>query len=353
MLSSLCRGLKERGHKIKVVSLLPMPDKSFVLDGLQENDIEVESINITKLTLWRLLRLRKIIRDFAPDVIHSHLFHANIVSRLALPKNCKIPLINTVHTMELRPSRQWYFTVDRWTRSRYSIQTAVSKAARDFHAEKIQEKTESMPVVYNGINTPRKVTKENRETIHHEWKLDDYDIVIGSVGRFCPEKGFDLLLKLLPKLGQMLPEDKKLGVVLIGDGEERSHLEAIASAAPENIRVVMPGMIASASWLCGAFDLFVMPSRLEGFGLVLAEAMSHGIPVLVNDIPPLTELMNFYDSGKAVDFTSDSPDELCCAILANAAKPAITPAELPFTSNAMIEGYLNIYKSLTGEDNVE
>jgi glycosyltransferase involved in cell wall biosynthesis len=347
MLSSLCREFKQRGHEVKVVSLRPLPEKSFVLDALAENEIPVTSLNVTKLTPWRFLHLRSIIREFTPDIIHSHLFHANITSRLALPKASRIPLVNTVHTMELRPHRQWYFTLDRLTCGRCDVQTAVSQSARDFHADRIKVPPESMPVVYNGIRIPPKVTPESRRIIRAEWGLDEADMVIGSVGRFCHEKGYDILLKLLPRLGELLPADKKMGVVLIGDGEERSRFEALAAAAPDNIDVVMPGMLPGAPGLCGAFDLFVMPSRLEGFGLALAEAMTHGIPVLVNNIPPLVELLDYYDSGKAVDFISGSEDELCRDIIAMAGQKLVSPPTLPFTTDKMIEGYLRIFNQLT------
>ncbi len=347
LLSNLSCGLKQRGHEVKAVSLRPLPEKSFVLDRLTENGISVASLNITKLTPWRFLHLRRIIQEFEPDVIHSHLFHANITSRLALKKSSNIPLVNTVHTMELRPGRQWYFTLDRLTCGKCDIQTAVSKSARDFHAARIGVLPESMPVVYNGLILPQEMTPAERKMIRQEWGVDECDYVIGSVGRFCHEKGYDILLKMLSALGRTIPVGKKMGLVLLGDGELMGQLRLLAEAAPENIKVVMPGMQPAAPWLCGAFDLFLMPSRLEGFGLALVEAMQHGVPVLVNNIPPLVELLEYYDAGKAVDFTSGSEDELCREIIIMADHKPIDPPVLPFTIGKMVDGYLQVFADLT------
>jgi glycosyltransferase involved in cell wall biosynthesis len=152
---------------------------------------------------------------------------------------------------------------------------------------------------------------------------------------------------MLPALGRLIPVDRKIGVVLLGDGELKGQFKLLAEAAPANIKVVMPGMQPTAPWLCGAFDLFVMPSRLEGFGLALVEAMQHGVPVLVNNIPPLVELLEYYDAGKSVDFISGSDDELCREIITMAEHKPITPPVLPFTIEKMVDGYLQVFSDLT------
>ena len=344
MLANLCLGLKERGHEVKVISLLPLPEQSFVLDKLNNAQIEATALNVTKLTPWRFMGLAQKVKENAPDVIHSHLFHANISSRLNRCGRFGV-LLNTVHTMEMRPLRQWYYTIDKMTKGLCDIQSAVSCAARDFHAMRSDVNPVDIPVVYNGINIPLPLSEDEKRTIRTDWGVGDCDCIIGSVGRFCPEKGFDVLLELLPELGGMLPGGKKIGIVLLGDGEEQAKLAKLAFAAPENIKVVMPGMVPNAARLSGAFDLFVMPSRFEGFGLVLAEAMSHGTPVLVNNIPPLIELLNLYDSGRAIDFYGDR-ESICREIVKAMDLPGTTPPELPFTTENMIEGYLDLYKKL-------
>lgn len=344
MLANLCLGLKERGHEVKVISLLPLPEASFVMDRLNEANINAASLNATKLTPWRFMGLAGKVEEFAPDIVHSHLFHANITARI---NRCGRygALLNTVHTMEMRPHRQWYYTIDRITAGMCDMQNAVSCAARDFHAMKCGLNPIDIPVVYNGINLPTPLTDEEAVSIRSGWNVDDCDYVIGSVGRFCPEKGFDVLLEALPVLGNMLPPGNKLGLVLLGDGEEHDKLLKLASVSPDNIKVSFPGLVPDAARLSGAFDLFVMPSRFEGFGLVLAEAMSHGTPVLVNDIPPLIELLNLYDSGMAIDFHGDRKI-VCREIIKAMEMPRTPPPELPFTTENMIEGYLDLYNKL-------
>ncbi len=344
MLANLCHGLKELGREVQVVSLLPLPESSFVMARLKTADIGIASLNVTKFTPWRFLGLAAKVKEYAPDVIHSHLFHANISTRIN--RCCRFgALLNTVHTMEMRPRRQWYYTVDKLTAGMCDMQNAVSCAARDFHAKKCGIAPLDIPVVYNGINTPTPLTEEERIAVRSSWDVNECDYVIGSVGRFCPEKGFDVLLESLPLLGEMLPDGKKLGMVLLGDGEEHAKLLKLASAAPANIKVSLPGLVPDAARLSCAFDLFVMPSRFEGFGLVLAEAMSHGTPVLVNNIPPLVELLNLYNSGKAIDFHGDR-EMVCREIIKAMDMPRTLPPELPFTTQNMIDGYLDLYNKL-------
>jgi glycosyltransferase involved in cell wall biosynthesis len=101
---------------------------------------------------------------------------------------------------------------------------------------------------------------------------------IMACGRLHRQKGFDLLLQAFARLGIT-----DLTLVLLGEGPERSHLESLARELGIRSRVVMPGFVANPwHWMARALA-FVLPSRYEGFGSVLVEAMACGTPVVATD----------------------------------------------------------------------
>lgn len=101
---------------------------------------------------------------------------------------------------------------------------------------------------------------------------------IVACGRLHRQKGFDLLLQAFAHLGIA-----DLSLILLGEGPERSHLESLARELGIAARVMMPGFVANP-WYCMArAEAFVLPSRYEGFGSVLVEAMACGTPVVATD----------------------------------------------------------------------
>ncbi len=343
VLVELCAGLRRRGHEVTVVSLRPLPQENVIIHELVEHDIRIESLELTKSTPWRIFRLKSLLQRIQPDVVHSHLIHANLVTRMNV-FGAQYRLINTVHTMESRKSKAWYFFLDHLTLLLCDVQTAVSEAARDFHARKMHVKPSSMPVIYNGIVAPKRLQADEVAHLKSSWGFTGCSAVFGSVGRLGHEKGYDILLKMLPELSSHVPPGQKWGLVIIGEGAERRNLEQLAKDAPGNILVALPGFRKDASNCIGAFNLFVMPSRYEGFGLVLIEAMAHGVPVVVSEIGPLKELLRNYSNGVFFDFKTQPTAMLAELIADKIINGSVSSPDLSFTSEKMVEDYLAFYQ---------
>jgi glycosyltransferase involved in cell wall biosynthesis len=343
VLVELCAGLRRRSHEVTVVSVLPLPQESVIIHDLLEHDVGIESLELNKSTPWRIFRLKALIRRLRPDVVHSHLIHANLATRLNV-FGAQYKLINTVHTMESRKSKSWYFFLDHLTLRLCNVQTAVSEAARDFHAAKMHVKPKSMPVIYNGIVAPKRLRADEIAQLRNSWGFAECRAVFGSVGRLGHEKGYDILLKMLPELSIHVPAGEKWGLVIIGEGVERHNLEQLAKDAPDNILVALPGFRKDASNCIGAFNLFVMPSRYEGFGLALIEAMAHGAPVIASEIGPLKELLRNYPNGAFFDFKNQPPAMLAELIAGKIINGAISSPDLSFTSEKMVDDYLELYQ---------
>ncbi len=346
VIAALATGLRRRGHVVLVVSLAPPPaDPSRgVAPELEAAGVGVASLELTKATPWRLARLRRLVAHFAPEVVHSHLFHANLAARLfARPPG--VPLVNTVHIAERRRRARWHFWLDRLTLGRCTVQTAVSLAVRDFHAPRVGLAPAAMPVVYNGIQVPQPCSPPRICELRNGWGVGAATRVIGSVGRLDHQKGYDLLLKSLPALARHVPSGERWALVILGEGPERQRLEGLAAPAPANLQVVLPGFRADAADCIGAFDLFVMPSRYEGFGLTLAEAMAHGIPALAANVDSLPELLAGYPAGRLAEF-ANAPSAAVADAIATALRLSPCPPCHRFAIDTMVGGYLELYRQI-------
>jgi glycosyltransferase involved in cell wall biosynthesis len=102
-----------------------------------------------------------------------------------------------------------------------------------------------------------------------------------NIGRLDPQKDQVTLLRAFARLARR----RDAGLIILGEGRERGRLERLARDLGVADRVIMPGWVPSIEPYFRAADLFVLSSAYEGFGLVLVEALSQGVPVVSTDCP--------------------------------------------------------------------
>ncbi len=346
----LTRCLRRNSHDVTVVSLKSAPpsERRAIPDELSACGAKIIYLDVTKSAPWRLWSLRRVINQENPDVIHAHLMHPNLLSRV-INRLTRKPLVNTIHIAERRTGKGLFFFLDRITFPWCNSCTAVSEAAARFHEQQCGLKSGSIAVVYNGSDSVPLASAEQLRDLKKEWGLDSCKKIIGSVGRLNYQKGYDLLLRVLPELSRQIPPGQNFGVVIIGDGPERQPLEEQAAELRKqcpNLKICLPGYRKDAASLIGLFDLFVMPSRYEGYGLALTEAVSAGVPVFCNRIDSLPELCAFIpEHSFLADFERDTSPELAAQIMTALTAPRYEGREIT-TNQQMYEAYLDIYNSL-------
>ena len=374
MVIELCRGQLAAGHAVAVCALKPLCADSPVVAELRTLGVPVSSLQLTAAAPWRAWGLRRRLRELAPDIVHAHLFHASLVARLNAGGRRRWKLVNTVHICERRTGKGWQFWLERLTLGRCDALTAVSRAVRDFMAVKLGVGGERIHLIPNGIQLPRTPDAAAVARWRAEWGVAECATVLGMVGRLDWQKGFDRVLELLPELARCVPPGETWALVILGEGKERAALERLADAGAADtknlasrrhcvtasptacaihhsefpFKVVLPGFRADAAACIGAFDLFLMPSRYEGFGLTLAEAMAHGVPVLASKADSLPELLEGYGNGAVAEFAAENRAGLVAEIVRLAAVRTRTP-HAPYTVERMLAAYEALYRNTRRE----
>jgi glycosyltransferase involved in cell wall biosynthesis len=129
--------------------------------------------------------------------------------------------------------------------------------------------------------------------------------IVGAIGRLEEQKGFDVLLRSLADV-----PDATLAVV--GDGTERKPLQALAGALGVGERVVWAGWTSDPRAWLPAFDVFVLPSRFEGFPLALLEALLAECAVVASDVGSVAEAVRDRETGLLVP--AEDPAALAAAV---------------------------------------
>ena len=348
----MVRSLLKAGHQAAVVSLQKEPPAGVrtIVDQLEQLGVHPYFLDLSGFRSFRIFRLLRIIRTETPDIVHSHLMHANLAVRL-IRLFSRFTLVNTIHIAERRSALKvrLLFWLDRLSFRLADACTAVSSAAARFHEQRCGLPAGSVRVIYNGSDPVQPKSPEDIAAMKRQLGLDKVDKVIGSVGRLDYQKGYDLFLMSLPSLVPLIPAGERWGILLIGDGPEREKLAKQAAVIEQKypmLHIVLPGYLPDAAAWLPMLDLFVMPSRYEGFGLTLTEALSFGIPALCSPADSLPELCAWSPENT---LTADFMDPNLTEVYRKALQLPKLPGKLFHSTGQMTSEYLSLYQEFLPE----
>lgn len=275
--------LAARGHSVAIASLLG----SVALQPAHPQ-IRVFALRCGRTPLGLLrgyVGLAALAYRWRPDVVHSHMVHANLMARLvrlAVPMG---RLVCTAHSS--REGGRMLMLAYRLTHRLADATTHVSdEAARRY--ERIGAVPRGgMVTVHNGIDMSRFITPSPVSGWLPRTPGDRR--VVLSVGRLVPEKDQAALLRAFALVA---PRHIDVDLWLVGDGPLRADLERLRGELALDGRAYFLGQRTDVPALMHRADLLVLSSRVEGFGLVLVEAMAARMLVVATDVGGVAEVMN-------------------------------------------------------------
>ncbi len=277
LLSLLAGAWAERGRRVTVVTLGGREGDFFTLHP-RVRRLALDCLGTSRgpgeallNNLRRLWRLRRALAAGRPQVVISFMDRTNVLTLLAA-RGLGLPLIATEHSHPRRNETDpVWIALRRFTYPWAEVVQCVSREGADYVCGFVPPaRVEVMPAPVPP--PPREIPPPPEPPGGAPLER----CVVG-LGRLSAEKGFDLLLRAFALLA---PEHPRWHLLIVGEGPARTELEALRAELGLEGRIHLPGARREVYGLLSRAGLVAMPSRYEGFPLVLVEAMSCGAPVV-------------------------------------------------------------------------
>ncbi|RWZ50180.1 glycosyltransferase family 1 protein [Halobacillus fulvus] len=353
---ALARGLRDRGHEVHLISSGPVKGRPASIDlfdksrqdGLIHHNVSfpneaaaarsakvtflLKYLGATPKVLYTMLKER-------PDVVHVHYPVTSYLAKIYKMITRK-PFIMTYHTSNI-PKHPLHKKADKVI--------AISKEMKKELLDVFEYSEEQIQLIFNGVskeNFYEKVTDEKKRDVKRELGLPVDVPVIGFVGSFVPYKGIDLLIEACRSI------QEPFHLVLLGGGDMEWVDSMIADSGLRDRISVHP--FQNPKPFYEAFDMLVLPSRIEGFPLVPLEAMMMGVPVIRSNVAGAYDQIIHGETGYV--FESENVEELQKYITILLQNPTLrhTMAQTAqahtlhhFTEETMLTKLLEVYESGT------
>jgi len=247
--------------------------------------------------------VQKVVREFRPDVVHSHLYSTAAPLQFLGTLNAGARHLVTIHAAGYHYVRQNHLpaSVFRWlenvnVRLCGARLITVSNAVRDVVMRSLHVGPNQVQTIYNGTDVS--VFSRDKGSITREaiGFLGD-DLVVAYTARLYEVKGHEYLVKAWPKVVSAVPNAKLL---LIGAGYLRESLQELARQLGVQESILFMGAKDNVRDYLALCDVGVFPSLTEGLGLAAIEMMAMSLPVVASTIPALREVVNPPECGIGV-----------------------------------------------------
>lgn len=334
------RCLRDRGVTCAVVGLFERTEGPGRLRvGLQGEGFPVWCAEIERYTdLWRFGRLARVVRRWRPDLLHAFLFHSHVAAAGLRGFGWAGPTVWTYESIALRvqPLRHGFY---RFCAPLADAHIFASRAVRRYWYRG-RNPTPNPRVIYNGLDLEPFLAVR-----------PDTGPVFGAVGRLVPlHKGFDVLIRAFARLKEERPE---IRLKIAGDGPARRDLEELARRLEVAEGVEFVGFVEDVPAFLSEVNIFVNPSRWEAFGNTLVEGMAAGLPCIASRIQGLAEVggdlvrrVRPGDVGSLQKAMREALDHPPPEEQIARQRRRVTAR---FGQEAMTESYLEVYRSLLGD----
>lgn len=291
-LLSAAQEMRSRGREVLIVSLTPL--------GPMGREARSLGIPIESLEMRRgvpdprgLLRLGRMVRAWRPDVLHSHMVHANLMARV-IRLFVRVPaVVSTIHN--IYEGGRLRMLAYRLTNAMVDHVTIVSEAAADrFVADGIVPR-KLLSVVPNGVDPDlfRNVPATVRESLRRSIGLEG-EFAWLAVGRFEIAKDYPNMLRAFAQVRDRHPQAVLL---LVGRGSLQEETEAMVRELNLGGAARFLGVRQDVPELMSAADGYVMSSAWEGMPMVLLEAAAAGLPIVTTMVGGNHEVVRDEESG--------------------------------------------------------
>lgn len=347
-LHTLATAMVERGHEVQVACLT---GRGEVGEWLRRDGVHVHYLDCRPW--WPpgiFFSVRRLVREFRPEVLHAFLFHANIVGRFVGWRE-RVPATICAVRVEDR-ERSFRLWLDGATHRMMHAQTCVSESACRFTHEQSGIPLEKLFAIPNGV--VQESFEMSRGAFRQQLGLSDETPLIAAVGRLEKQKGMDYLLEAAADVSGGFP-DAVLAIVGAGPDEERLKERAGKLGLGDVVRFI--GWTPDVPQILVDADVFVLASLWEGMPNVVLEAMAARCAVVATEVGGCPEIIIHEESGLLVPpaqskALADSMRRLLAdgKLRKRLAEDGRRRVEEKFSIGTMVESNENLYRRLVSGD---
>jgi glycosyltransferase involved in cell wall biosynthesis len=322
-LLTLLPALVAKGIEVRFVGL-DMPGSDPFYDELRQEGVPFERLS----SLWQL---PSALRRGRPDLVHTHLVHADVCGALTTGA----PIVSTKHNPDPFRAGPWRF-VERALAHRASRIIAISDALRTFSVNVVGLPPAKVVTVHYGLDSLPEPWGANPPL-----PIPEGAPLLLCVARLAPQKGVDTAIRALAQIPDAT-------LLVLGEGPERTILTGLAGELGVADRLLMPGRVGDVAALYRRCHVVVHPARWEGFGLAMLEGMLAAKPVVAARAASAPELVVDGETGLLVP--PDDPDALATATSTLLANPGdygpagLARAKAEFSVERMATRTLSVYE---------
>jgi glycosyltransferase involved in cell wall biosynthesis len=336
---NLAAGFSQRGVQTDfVLANATGPYLGLLPPAVRVVDLKASSV------LRSLAPLVAYLRRERPRTLLSALDHASLAamtaSRMSFPRTRTVISVQSTFEKGIRPLSDLRTSAVPWLLGRLHRWADAIVAVSAGVAEDIATTTGiprgRVDVIYNPVITPG-LLRAASERPAHPWFEDDSRATVLGVGRLAPQKNFPLLIEAFARVNR--EHDARL--VILGEGPERSNLEALVRRHGLETRVALPGFVTNPFACMARASVFVLSSDFEGLPTVLIESLAVGTPVVATDCPSgPREILRGGSLGRLVPVAD--VEALARAIQCTLVSPLPTPsaeALHPYTLDSVVDQF--------------
>jgi glycosyltransferase involved in cell wall biosynthesis len=310
----------------------PLGPEGSLMDRVRAGGVPVEVVPQLRRAIhpWRdfrgYRRIKRILRDFQPDVVHTHSAKAGILGRLAASRLGVPAIVHGVHGAPFHPyqgraARALFRACERWAASKCHAFVSVADAMTDLMVEGRVASREKFTTIYSGMEVePLLESHHHRQRVRDELGYRPEHVVVGKVARLFRLKGHEYLIQAARQVVDTQPHTRFL---LVGDGILADPLRRQIAAAGLEDHFHLAGLVPPdrIPELLAAMDIVVHASLREGLARVLPQALIAGKPVVSYDVDGAREIAIPNATGYLIP--PKSVGAMAEAIIELAADPAL------------------------------
>ena len=270
-------------------------------DEIRKEGVEVIEIGPLKsfMDTKQHQKVMKVIQEYKPHIIHGAIFEGVTMASInGFLKRVSIIIVEETSDPQTR-SWKGNLLMKLLTLPAKKV-IGVSPAATHYLTQTLKINKDKVQLITNGIALPRIVGAEETALLKNELNIAPHEIVIGSVGRMTDDKN-KRFSDLIKAFAQLIKNHIPAKLVLVGDGVEKAKYMQQATALNIQEHIVFAGYQKDTALYYSIFDIFTLVSSHESFGLVLAEAMFHKLPILATRVGGMKYIVDENETGFLVE----------------------------------------------------